>query len=109
MIVDETMTGMGRTGKMFACEHYGIEPDVIIMGKALGAYCPMAAVIFSSRIANSFDENYFGHGQSFSGHALGAAAALASIDVLFEDHLLEHAESMGRLIENRLREMTEKL
>ncbi len=108
LIVDETMTGMGRTGKMFACEHYGIEPDVIIMGKALGAYCPMAAVIFSSKIANSFDENYFGHGQSYSGHALGAAAALASIDVLFEDHLLEHAESMGRIIEKRLHELIKK-
>ena len=52
LIVDETMTGMGRTGKMFACEHYGIEPDVIIMGKALGAYCPMAAVILAPKLQN---------------------------------------------------------
>lgn len=107
-IVDETMTGMGRTGKMFACDHYGIEPDVLIMGKALGAYCPIAAVIFSEKIAQSFDEHHFGHGQSYSGHALAAAAALASIDVLFEDRLLEHAQSMGALIEDRLQKIVEK-
>ncbi len=107
-IVDETMTGMGRTGRMFACEHYGIEPDVLIMGKALGAYCPMAAAIFSEKISQSFDEHYFGHGQSYSGHALAAAAALASIDALFEDRLLEHAQSMGVWIEKRLQKIAEK-
>ena len=108
LIVDETMTGMGRTGKMFACEHFGIEPDVLIMGKALGAYCPMAASIFSEEVSQSFDSNIFGHGQSYSGHALGAAAALASIDVLFEDKLIEHALSMGVWIEKRLLELAEK-
>ncbi len=107
-IVDETMTGMGRTGKMFACEHYGIEPDVLIMGKALGAYCPIAAVIYSEKVSRSFDENYFGHGQSYSGHALASAAALASIDVLFEDRLLEHAKTMGIWIEKRLKKIAEK-
>ncbi len=107
-IVDETMTGMGRTGKMFACEHYGIEPDILIMGKALGAYCPMAAVIFSKNVAESFDEHYFGHGQSYSGHALAAAGALASIETLFDDKLLEHTQAMGVRVEKRLQEISEK-
>ncbi len=108
LIADETMTGMGRTGKMFACEHYGIEPDVLIMGKALGAHCPMAAVIFAENVAQSFDENHFGHGQSYSGHALASAAALASIDALYEEQLIEKAESMGFWIKNRLEEIAEK-
>ena len=71
LIVDETMTGMGRTGRMFAFEHYGIEPDIIVLGKALGVHCPMAATIFSAKVARTFDDHIFGHGQSFSGHALG--------------------------------------
>ena len=95
LIVDETMTGMGRTGRMFACEHYGIEPDILVMGKALGAYCPLAATIFSNRVAASFDDNIFGIGQSFSGHALGCAAALAAIEVLQGDGFLQYVTRTG--------------
>jgi len=108
LIADETMTGMGRTGKMLAIEHYGIEPDIIVMGKALGAYCPLAATIFSKRIAASFEENIFGHGQSFSGHALACAAALAGIEVLQEDRLLEHAEKMGEILGSSLKALVSK-
>jgi taurine--2-oxoglutarate transaminase len=102
LIVDETMTGMGRTGRMFAFEHYGIEPDIIVLGKALGVYCPMAATIFSERVARTFDDHIFGHGQSFSGHALGAAAALASIDVLHEEGLLERTRELGDYLGTKL-------
>jgi len=105
LIVDETMTGMGRTGRMFAIEHYGVEPDIIVLGKALGVYCPMAATIFSEKVARSFDDNIFGHGQSFSGHALGAAAALASIDVLHEEGLLERTRELGDYLGARLRDL----
>jgi taurine---2-oxoglutarate transaminase len=102
LIVDETMTGMGRTGRMFAFEHYGIEPDIIVLGKALGVYCPMAATIFSAKVARTFDDHLFGHGQSFSGHALGAAAALASIDVLHDEGLLERTRELGAYLGARL-------
>lgn len=105
LIADETMTGMGRCGKMLAIEHYGIEPDIIVMGKALGAYCPLAATIFSEKVAKSFDDNIFGHGQSFSGHALACAAALAGIEVLLDDNLLEHAAEMGKRLGERLTEL----
>jgi adenosylmethionine-8-amino-7-oxononanoate aminotransferase len=105
LIVDETMTGMGRTGRMFAFEHYGIEPDIVVLGKALGVQCPMAATVFSARVARSFDHHIFGHGQSFSGHALGAAAALASIDVLHEEGLLERTRELGALLGERLRSL----
>jgi taurine--2-oxoglutarate transaminase len=108
LIADETMTGMGRTGKMLAVEHYGIEPDIVVMGKALGAYCPLAATIFSEKVAGAFQKNIFGHGQSFSGHALAAAAALAGIDTLLEDRLLEHARIMGEYLGGRLAELKGK-
>ncbi len=108
LIADETMTGMGRTGRMLAVEHYGIEPDIIVMGKALGAYCPLAATIFSEKVAGAFEKNLFGHGQSFSGHALACAAALASIDVLLEDGVMENARVMGEYLGGRLAELKGK-
>ncbi|MHC4145443.1 MAG: aminotransferase class III-fold pyridoxal phosphate-dependent enzyme [Planctomycetota bacterium] len=97
------MTGLGRTGEMFAIEHYNIVPDIIVMGKALGVYCPLSATVFSSRIAGVFDDNVFGHGQSFSGHALGCAAALAGINVLNEEKILERVREMGQYLGDRLK------
>ncbi len=108
LIVDETMTGMGRTGKMFAIEHYGVEPDIIVMGKALGAYCPLSAAIFSEKVSASFEENVFGHGQSFSGHALACSAGLASIDVLFEENILEKTTILGDYLGKELNRLADK-
>ena len=108
LIVDETMTGMGRTGRMFAFEHYGIEPDIIVLGKALGVYCPMAATIFSAKVSRTFDDHIFGHGQSFSGHALGAAAALASIDVLHDEGLLARTRELGDYLGGKLRKLADR-
>jgi taurine--2-oxoglutarate transaminase len=108
MIVDETMTGMGRTGKWLAIEHWDVVPDIIIMGKALGAYCPLAATILSEKVARSFDHHLFGHGQSYSGHALACAGAYAAIEVLTEDGLLEQSREMGDYLGQRLRELGEK-
>jgi taurine--2-oxoglutarate transaminase len=108
LIVDETMTGFGRTGKMFAIEHYGVIPDILVVGKALGVYCPLTATIFSHKVAMSFEENLFGHGQSYSGHALACAAALASIKVLQEDGLVDHARELGEYLGQRLTALAEK-
>lgn len=105
LIVDETMTGMGRTGKLLAIEHYGIEPDILVMGKALGVYCPLAATVFSEKVSQSFEANLFGHGQSFSGHALGCAAALASLEVLVEDGLLKQVRELGAYLGSELRKL----
>jgi len=70
------MTGFGRTGEMFAVNHYDVVPDITVVGKALGVYCPLTAVIFGEKVTRIFDKNLFGHGQSYSGHALACAAAL---------------------------------
>jgi taurine---2-oxoglutarate transaminase len=108
MIIDETMTGMGRTGKLLAIEHSGVEPDIIILGKALGAYCPLTAAIFSEKVSASFEKNIFGHGQSYSGHALGCAGALAALDFLLEDQFLETVQSKGQYLESKLRCLADK-
>jgi len=105
LIVDETMTGLGRTGKIFAIEHYGIVPDITVMGKALGVYCPLAATVFSSKISETFDDCAFAHGQSFSGHALGCAAALASLRVIEEENLLDQVVKKGRYLGQRLEKL----
>ncbi len=105
LIVDETMTGMGRTGEFLAIEHYGIVPDIVVMGKALGVYCPLTATIFGRKIAEVFDDNVFGHGQSFSGHALGCAAALAGIKVLKEEGILDRVRELGGYLGERLKRL----
>lgn len=108
LIADETMTGMGRTGKFLAIEHDSVEPDIIVMGKALGAYCPLAATIFSERVSAAFEKNIFGHGQSFSGHALACAAALESIRVLFDEKLIENAAILGAQLGEKLKPLASK-
>jgi len=108
LIVDETMTGFGRTGKMFAIEHYDVVPDIIVVGKALGVYCPLTATIFSHKIAKSFEQNLFGHGQSYSGHALACAAALAGIQVLQDEGIVDRARERGKYLGRRLNALAEK-
>ena len=105
LIADETMTGLGRTGRMLALEHDGIEPDILVLGKALGAYCPLAATIFSETVSRSFDDHIFGHGQSCSGHALGCAAAVASLEVIEADGFLERVRVDGEYLGQSLREL----
>lgn len=107
LIADETMTGFGRTGKMFAIDHYNVIPDIMVVGKALGVYCPLTATIFSKRVAEAFEDNLFGHGQSYSGHALACAAALASIDVLQEDRIVDRVRKMGEYLGRRLAALAE--
>ncbi len=108
LIVDETMTGFGRTGKMFATEHYDIVPDIMVVGKALGVYVPLTAAIFSHKVAKTFEENLFGHGQSYSGHALACAAALAGIKTMQEDGIVDHAGEMGEYLGHKLTALAEK-
>lgn len=103
LIADETMTGLGRTGRMFASEHYGVVPDILILGKALGVYCPLTAVVFSQKVAQCFEDNLFGHGQSYSGHAFASAGALAGINVLLEEGLIDLARKNGEYLGSRLK------
>ena len=108
LIVDETMSGMGRTGRMLAIEHYDIVPDMVVLGKALGMYCPLSAAVFSEEIARTFDDCLFAHGQSFSGHALACAAALAGLKVIAEERVLDHVAEVGEYLGARLRQLQDR-
>ncbi|MBK8946095.1 MAG: aspartate aminotransferase family protein [Ignavibacteriae bacterium] len=108
LIIDETMSGFGRTGKMFAIEHYDIIPDIIIMGKALGVYVPLTAMIIQPHISKIFEKNIFGHGQSYSGHTLGCAAALAGIEFIENENILEKTFAKGKYLEEKLNRLRNK-
>jgi adenosylmethionine-8-amino-7-oxononanoate transaminase len=97
MIADEIVTGFGRTGRMFACEHENVTPDLLCLGKSLTAgYLPMAATIATGEIYRAFLGEYtsgrtFHHGHTFGGNPLAAAAACASLDLFDEERLLDDA------------------
>jgi adenosylmethionine-8-amino-7-oxononanoate aminotransferase len=102
LIADEIVTGFGRTGRMFACEHEGVTPDLLCLGKSLTAgYLPMAATLATPRVYEAFLGAYvagrhFQHGHTFAGNPLAAVAASASLDVLAEERILE--ESLPRKV-----------
>ena len=105
MIADEVLTGFGRTGRMFACEHASVTPDIICLSKALTAgYLPMAVTAVTNAVYDAFlsDDRAktFFHGHSFTANPLGCAVALASLDLFEEGNLLER---IGRL-ERQLRD-----
>lgn len=106
LIADEVMTGFGRTGKWFALEHWNVEPDIMTMAKGLtSAYAPLGAVAMRPEIAAHFDEEVFQSGLTFNGHPVSLAAAIANIEVIREDKLVEHAAEMGDQLADNLAEL----
>ena len=102
MIVDEVQTGLGRTGKVLACHHEGVEPDGIILGKALGGgLIPVSAFCAPARVLDVFKPG--DHGSTFGGNALGAAVGFESLSVLLEENMAERAATMGAYLLKRLR------
>ncbi len=97
LIADEIVTGFGRTGAMFACQHEGVTPDLLCLGKSLTAgYMPLAATLATPAVYDAFLGDYtsgctFHHGHTFGGNPLAAAAACASLDLFDEERLLEDA------------------
>jgi adenosylmethionine-8-amino-7-oxononanoate aminotransferase len=98
LIVDEVMTGFGRTGRMFAIEHEEVRPDIMVLGKGLsGGYLPLAATIVTEEIFSRFDGSFaegksLAYGHSYTGNALGCAAALASLEVFQTDAVLKNLQ-----------------
>ena len=105
LIIDEVQTGLGRTGKMFACEHWGIEPDIMTLAKALGGGLPLGAIITSEEISSSLEPG--DHFSTFGGNPISCAAASAVLDIIREEKLVENASSVGEYILNALRELEE--
>lgn len=107
LIADEVAVGMGRTGKMFACEHEQVEPDFLCIAKGLtGGYMPVAATLTTTRVWNAFLGTYaeskpLFHGHTYGGNPLGAAAAIATLDVFEEEKTLENlSPKIARLSEH---------
>ena len=100
-IADEIQTGMGRTGKMFAIEHWGVFPDIILLAKSLAAGLPLSAIIGRKEIMDS--PHIGGLGGTFSGNPVACRAALAVLDIIQEENLLGKAEILGQKINKQLR------
>jgi ornithine--oxo-acid transaminase len=93
-IADEIQTGLGRTGKLFACDHEGVRPDMVIIGKALsGGFMPISAVLADRPIMGLLQPGE--HGSTFGGSALAAAVGRAALKVIRDEHLVENAANMG--------------
>jgi len=103
LIIDEIQTGMGRTGKFFGFEHFGIKPDIISMAKALGGGLPMGATLFQEKVAKAVKLG--DHGTTFGGNPVACAAALAMIDVIEKDGLVEKAAITGRQIKEKIEKL----
>ena len=103
LIVDEIQTGFGRTGRMFAVEHAGVEPDLVTVAKSLGGGVPLSAVIGRAHIMDAPVPG--GLGGTFAGSPLSCAAALAVLEVIREEDLLSRASRIGQFLTSRLRQM----
>lgn len=113
LIFDEMITGMGRTGRMFAAETFDVTPDILCLGKGLSSgYAPLAATIWSDRIQSAFwgpEEAgiEFGHGHTFAGNPLSATAGLAAVSEILERDLVGAAQRQGARLQARLLRMAE--
>lgn len=109
MICDEVMSGFGRTGKWFAVDNWNVVPDLMTMAKGLtSAYAPLGAVAMSDEIAEYFNDQVFYGGLTYNSHPISLAAAIANINVMKEDHLIENAQKMGTVLRHHLNNLGEQ-
>ncbi len=104
LIVDEIQTGMGRTGRLFSFEHYGIEPDIFTLAKGLGSGFPIGAMLGKAKLREAFSAG--SHGSTFGGTPIASVAGLATLEEMLEHDLPQRAEQMGRYA---MEQLTEKL
>lgn len=103
-IADEIQTGLGRTGRLFACDHEGVRPDLVIIGKALsGGFYPVSAVLGDTNLMGLFQPGE--HGSTFGGNPLGAAVARAALRVIRDENLIQNAAEQGEYFSEQLAEI----
>jgi acetylornithine/N-succinyldiaminopimelate aminotransferase len=103
LILDEIQAAFGRTGKLFAFEHYGIVPDILLLAKALGGGMPVGAFIANREVMGVLKENpILGHITTFGGHPVSSVAGLASLNVILEEDLVKEVEAKGQLFKSLL-------
>lgn len=108
LMVDEIQSGMGRTGKMFAIEHWPeVEPDVLILGKAIGGGLPLAAVLAQAKLMDKWPPG--AHGSTFGGNPVACRAGTVSLRIIQEEKLAENAAALGEHIKSRFREAQKEL
>jgi adenosylmethionine-8-amino-7-oxononanoate aminotransferase len=109
LIADEVMSGFGRTGRWFAVDHWGVVPDLMTMAKGLtSGYAPLGAVAIKPEIADFFSERVYQSGLTYNAHPISLAAAIANIQVMQEDHLVEHAAEVGPVLHRLLTDLGEQ-
>jgi len=106
LIFDEVQVGMGRTGKLFAYQHYGVEPDIMTLAKAMAGGMPVGAMLAKEEIASSFSRGT--HASTFGGNPLSSAAGIATMDALIQDKILENCQEMGEYFYSKLLSLKEK-
>lgn len=106
-MADEIQTGLGRTGKLFACQHENVRPDIMIIGKALsGGFYPVSATLADEPVMGLIKPG--DHGSTFGGNPLGAAVAVKALEVLEEENLIENSRKMGQYLMDHLEEIPKK-
>ena len=109
LIADEVMSGFGRTGKWFAIENWDVIPDIMTMAKGLtSGYAPLGAVAMKPEIAEYFNERIYNGGLTYNAHPISLAAAIANIDVLKEDNLIDRSRQMGPILRRFLLDLGEQ-
>jgi len=109
LICDEVMSGFGRTGKWFAVDHWGVQPDLMTMAKGLtSGYAPLGAVAMRQEIAHAFDQREYVGGLTYNGHPISLAAAAAVIQVMRDDNLVERAAQTGKVMAEMMAELVER-
>lgn len=109
LIVDEVMSGWGRTGKWFGIDHHGVLPDMIATAKGItSGYIPFGALIVSDKIAKHYDDNVLWLGLTYSAHAVGCAAALEVLNIYEDEDLIANAAAMGKYIDAQVEALKDK-
>ena len=109
LVVDEVMSGFGRTGKWFAFQNWDVKPDIITMAKGLtSGYMPLGCVAVSDKIAEHFDNNFLSCGLTYNAHPISCGAACACLDIYEQENLMEKALSLGDICRTELKAMQEK-
>lgn len=109
LIADEVITGFGRTGKMFAVEHWKVTPDIMTFAKGVNSgYVPLGGAIVDAPISKHFDDHVLWHGLTYSGHALACAAGVATIQAYKDERVIENAAAMGEMLGRELRGLMER-
>jgi len=104
LIVDEVQTGIARTGKMFGFEHYGVQPDIIGMAKAMGGGFPIGAMVCSNTVAETM--GYGDHGSTYGGNPLACAASLAALNTIIDDNFSQQAADKGNFLKQKIKALS---